>query len=683
MSEHQKVNGNSKNEQLEQFRSQDEGHALTTNQGLKVSEDECSLKAGDRGPTLMEDFHFREKMTHFDHERIPERVVHARGYAAHGEFELYTSLKPYTKAKFLQDPSVKTPVFVRFSTVAGSRGSAETVRDVRGFATKFYTEEGNYDLVGNNMPVFFIQDAIKFPDLVHALKPEPHNEMPQAASAHDTFWDFIANNQESAHMAMWLMSDRAIPRSFRMMEGFGVHTFRLVNEQGEAHFVKFHWKPVLGVHSLVWDEAQKISGADPDFNRRDLWESIEAGNFPEYELGIQLISEADEFKFDFDVLDPTKLWPEELVPVQIVGKMTLNRNVDNVFAETEQVAFHPGHVVPGIDFTNDPLLQGRLFSYTDTQLIRLGGPNFHELPINRPVCPFHNNQRDGYGRQTINKGVVSYHNNSLANNTPTPATEAEGGYVHYQEKVEGRKVRSRSKSFEDHFSQAKLFWNSMSEPEKLHIIEAYSFELGKVKSKSVRQQVVDMLANVTLEVAVPVAEAIGAIPPQTGGSEVTEASPALSQANTKKLPNTRKVGVIMGNGFDEAKVMPVLEKLMASGIQLEIISDRLGFIKGSSGTELEVMHTFSTTDSVLFDAIYAAGGSSEHKKFKKDTASFLNEAYEHFKPIAMTNELAELLETPEQEKSPGVVIGEGDEVFAANLVASITAHRFWNRLIEA
>lgn len=375
---------------------------------------------------------------------------------------------------------------------------------------------------------------------MHALKPEPHNEMPQAASAHDTFWDFIANNQESAHMAMWLMSDRAIPRSFRMMEGFGVHTFRLINEQGKAHFVKFHWKPVLGVHSLVWDEAQKISGADPDFHRRDLWESIEAGNFPEYELGIQLLSEEDEFKFDFDVLDPTKLWPEEDVPVQIVGKMTLNRNVDNVFAETEQVAFHPGHVVPGIDFTNDPLLQGRLFSYTDTQLIRLGGPNFHELPINRPVCPFHNNQRDGYGRQTINQGTVSYHNNSLAQNTPRPVPEAEGGYVHYQEKVEGRKVRSRSKSFEDHFSQAKLFWNSMSPPEQLHIIEAYSFELGKVKSKSVRQQVVNMLANITSELAVPVAEAIGVAAPEVGGSEVTQASAALSQANTKNIPTRGK-----------------------------------------------------------------------------------------------------------------------------------------------
>jgi catalase len=473
---------NSKDEQLEQFRVDDRDQKMTTNQGLKVSEDEFSLKAGVRGPTLLEDFQFREKMTHFDHERIPERIVHARGYAAHGEFELYESMEQYTRAGFLNDTTAKTPVFVRFSTVAGSKGSAEAVRDARGFSTKFYTQEGNYDLVGNNIPVFFIQDAMKFPDLVHALKPEPHNEMPQAASAHDTFWDFVANNQESAHMVMWAMSDRAIPRSFRMMEGFGVHTFRFVNAEGVAHFVKFHWKPVLGAHSLVWDEAQKINGKDPDFHRRDLYDSIENGDFPEYELGVQLLSEEDEFKFDFDVLDPTKLWPEEDVPVKLIGKMTLNRNVDNVFAETEQVAFHPGHVVPGIDFTNDPLLQGRLFSYTDTQLIRLGGPNFHELPINRPVCPFHNNQRDGYGRMTINKGPVSYHNNSLANNTPATSSPEEGGYEHYQEKMEGRKVRNRSDSFRDHFSQATMFWNSMSNPEKEHITDAFCFEIGPTTS---------------------------------------------------------------------------------------------------------------------------------------------------------------------------------------------------------
>lgn len=679
MSENNKST-NSKDEQLEQFRVDDKGKKLTTNQGVKVSEDEHSLKAGERGPTLMEDFHFREKMTHFDHERIPERIVHARGFAAHGEFELYESLSEFTKANFLQDTSKKTPTFVRFSTVAGSRGSAETVRDARGFATKFYTEEGNYDLVGNNIPVFFIQDAIKFPDLVHALKPEPHNEMPQAASAHDTFWDFVANNQESAHMVMWAMSDRAIPRSFRMMEGFGVHTFRLVNDQGKAHFVKFHWKPVLGTHSLVWDEAQKISGKDPDFHRRDLWESIENGDYPEYELGLQIIAEEDEFKFDFDILDPTKLWPEEDVPVKIVGKMTLNRNVDNVFAETEQVAFHPGHVVPGIDFSNDPLLQGRLFSYTDTQLLRLGGPNFHELPVNRPVCPFHNNQRDGFGRQTINRGQVSYHKNSLAANTPSPASEEEGGYVHYQEKVEGRKVRSRSESFKDHFSQATLFWNSMSEPEKQHLKNAFSFELGKVKSKSVQQQVVDMFANVSLELAATFAEAIGAEPPAGKESEVTKSSPALSQLNTKKNPSTRKVGVIVGNEINGKEVSAVLKALKAKGIQAEVISDKLGKPMASDGTELEVMHTFLTASSVLFDAIYLAGSSTD-AKFKKNAFHFINEAYAHYKPIGATHEGELLLKEAEIMDDTGVVSSDDMNDFAERFTNAISAHRHWDRQI--
>ncbi|RFU67321.1 catalase [Peribacillus saganii] len=681
MTNERKMNSNSKQEQLEQFRVNDQGKKMTTNQGLKVSEDEFSLKAGERGPTLMEDFHFREKMTHFDHERIPERIVHARGFAAHGEFQVYESMKEFTKAKFLQDPTVKTPVFVRFSTVAGSRGSAETVRDVRGFSTKFYTEEGNYDLVGNNIPVFFIQDAIKFPDLIHAVKPEPHNEMPQAASAHDTFWDFVANNQESAHMIMWHLSDRAIPRSFRMMEGFGVHTFRFVNDQGKAHFVKLHWKPVLGVHSLVWDEAQKIAGKDPDFHRRDLWESIEMGNFPEYELGVQLLAEEDEFKFDFDILDPTKIWPEEDVPVKIIGKMTLNRNVDNVFAETEQVAFHPGHVVPGIDFSNDPLLQGRLFSYTDTQLIRLGGPNFHELPINRPVCPFHNNQRDGYSRQTINVGQVSYHNNSLAANTPSPATEAEGGYVHYQEKIDGRKVRARSESFKDHFSQATMFWNSMSQPEKEHIIQAFNFELGKVKSKLVQQQVVDMFANVNLELARTVAVAIGAVPPNAGGSDITKSSPAVSQENTKKLPNTRKVGIIIGDDFNGAEVMTILAALQAEGVQPEIVSEKLGKLKALDGTELEVNHTFLTVDPVLFDAIYAVGGTAESKKFYKDAAYFIHEAFNHYKPIGATHEGKQWLEMEKMTNSPGVVVGEDVNEFVSAFVEAIAAHRHWSRQI--
>lgn len=402
---------------------------LTTNQGLLVPDNHNSLKAGTRGPTLLEDFILREKITHFDHERIPERVVHARGSAAHGYFKVYKPMAPYTRAGFLQNPELETPVFVRFSTVAGASGSADTVRDVRGFAVKFYTDEGNYDLVGNNIPVFFIQDAIKFPDLVHALKPEPHHGMPQAASAHDTFWDFVSLMPESTHMLMWTMSDRALPRSYRMMEGFGVHSFRFINASGDAHFVKFHWKPKLGVHGLAWDEAQKIAGKDPDFHRRDLWEAIANGDFPEWELGVQIIDEGKEDSLGFDILDATKLIPESVVPVQIIGKLVLNRNPDNFFAETEQVAFHPGHLVPGIDFSNDPLLQGRLFSYTDTQLSRLGGANFNELPINKAVCPVHNFQRDGQYRQSINKGRVAYEPNTLGSGAEF---RADGGAQGFQ-----------------------------------------------------------------------------------------------------------------------------------------------------------------------------------------------------------------------------------------------------------
>ena len=679
MSDKRKINENSKDEQLEFFRVDDQGKKLTTNQGLKMAEDEFSLKAGERGPTLMEDFHFREKLTHFDHERIPERVVHARGFAAHGHFQIYESMKKYTKAKFLQDPTVKTPVFVRFSIVNGSRGTADTIRDARGFATKFYTEEGNYDLVGNNIPVFFIQDGIKFPDVVHAFKPEPDNEVPNGSTAQDTFWDFVANNQESAHMIMWIMSDRAIPRSFRMMEGFGVHTFRFVNEMGKAYFVKFHWKPALGTHSLVWDEAQKISGKDPDFHRREIWEEIERGVYPEFELGVQILDEEDEFKFEFDILDSTKLWPEEDIPVKLIGKMTLNRNVDNFFAETEQVAFHPGHVVPGIDFTNDPLLQARLFSYTDTQLIRLGGPNFHELPINRPVCPFHNNQRDGYGRQTINIGKVNYHRNSLAGNTPSTASEQEGGYVHYQEKVEGKKIRARSESFKDHFSQATLFWNSMSKPEKMHIIDAFSFELGKVKNESVKQQVVDMFANVSLELATAFAINIGAVPPKGGGSDIKKTSPALSQENTKKKPDTRKVAVILTNGFNGHDVKLVLEKLKANGVLAEIISERQGKVRGTGGIELTVDHTFLTTDSVLFDAVYIVRGSSDSKKFNKDAAYFIYEAFTHYKPLGATHEGKQWLESDGIGDGVGVVMADDMEWFTSEFIKAIAAHRFWNR----
>lgn len=685
---HQSMNENSKDQQLEQFRSGHDGEALTTNQGLRVSEDEHSLKAGERGPTLMEDFHFREKMTHFDHERIPERVVHARGFAAHGYFQVYEPMAEYTKAGFLQDPSKKTPVFVRFSTVAGSRGSGDTVRDVRGFSTKFYTEEGNYDLVGNNIPVFFIQDAIKFPDLIHAVKPEPHNEIPQAQSAHDTFWDFIANNTESAHMIMWHISDRAIPRSFRMMEGFGVHTFRFINEQGKARFIKFHWKPVLGVHSLVWDEAQKLAGKDPDFHRRDLFDAIEMGNYPEYELGVQMIDEEDEFKFDFDVLDPTKIWPEELVPVKIIGKMTLNQNVTNYFAETEQVAFHPGHVVPGIDFSNDPLLQGRLFSYTDTQLSRLGGPNFHEIPINRPVCPFHNNQRDGMHRMTIDRGQVAYHKNSLQSNHPKTSSASEGGYQHYQEKVDGRKVQARSDSFKDHYSQAILFWNNMSDVEKEHMIQAFSFELGKVKSKDVQQQVVEMLGNIDTLLAEQVAESLGAKKPESKPAEVTMSSPALSQMNTAKLPNTRKVAILADHGFNGAEVSGVMESLKKSGITAEIVSKQLGMIKGDDESEIEAQHTLLTGSSVLFDALYIAGGqqSVDSLKQKKEAVYFVDEAFSHLKAVGAGKEGAELLAAAGigHEEAPGVVVFENSKEVtgeAQKFIKAVAEHRHWNRMI--
>jgi catalase len=490
--ENQKMsNDNDKLDDLEQNKRSSDGQFLTTNQGLKINDNNNSLKAGERGPTLLEDFILREKITHFDHERIPERVVHARGSAAHGVFELYKSMAKYTKAGFLTDTSRKTPVFARFSTVGGSKGSTDLARDVRGFAVKFYTQEGIYDFVGNNIPVFFIQDAIKFPDLIHAVKPEPNREIPQAASAHDTFWDFISLMPESMHMIMWVMSDRSLPRSLRMMEGFGVHTYRLINEEGKGSFVKFHWKPLQGVHSVAWDEAQKISGKDSDFHRRDLWDAIDTGNFPEWELGLQIIPEEDEHKYPFDILDATKLIPEELVSVIKIGKMTLNRNPDNFFAETEQVAFHPGHLVPGIDFSNDPLLQGRLFSYTDTQLSRLGSPNFHEIPINRSISPVHNGQSDGHMRQTISTDKTSYHPNSISGGCPFQAKAAEGGFTSYTERIDSVKIRNRSKSFQDHFSQATLFFNSQSEAEKQHIIDALTFELGKVERVYIRERVLD------------------------------------------------------------------------------------------------------------------------------------------------------------------------------------------------
>src|SRR5688572_23088816 len=492
---------------LDRVRVDSSGQALTTNQGAPIGDNQSSLKAGLRGPTLLEDFILREKITHFDHERIPERIVHARGSAAHGYFECTASLKKYTRASIFAEAGKRTPVFVRFSTVLGERGSTDTARDPRGFAVKFYTDEGNWDLVGNNIPVFFIQDAMKFPDLVHAAKPEPHFGMPQAGTAHDTFWDFVSLMPESTAMLMWAMSDRAIPRSYRMMQGFGVHTFRLVNAQGVSRFVKFHWRPTAGTHSLVWDEAVQISGADPDFHRRDLWEAIEAGAFPEYELALQIFGEEEAEGFSFDVLDATKIVPEELVPLTPVGKLVLNRNPDNFFAETEQVAFCAAHVVPGIDFSNDPLLAGRIHSYVDTQISRLGGPNFHEIPINAPVAQVHNNQRDGMHRQAIHRGRVAYEPNSLAGGCPFQAGSA--GFTSFREPLEGDKVRAKPERFADHYTQATLFYNSQTPVEKAHIIRAFRFELTKVQVPAIRQRVVAMLANVDAELAATLAADLG------------------------------------------------------------------------------------------------------------------------------------------------------------------------------
>jgi len=666
---------NKKIEQLKKYTIDNEQQAgLTTNQGLKMAEDEFSLKAGLRGPTLMEDFHFREKMTHFDHERIPERIVHARGVGAHGVFQLYESLEEYTKADFLNDTNKTTPVFVRFSTVQGSRGSSDTVRDVRGFAVKFYTDEGNYDLVGNNIPVFFIQDAIKFPDFVHAVKPEPHNEIPQGASAHDTFWDFVGQNHETAHMVMWAMSDRAIPRSLRMMEGFGVHTFRLVNKEGIAHFVKFHWKPKLGIHSQVWDEAQKAAGKNPDFHRQDLYEAIEKGDYPEWELGLQIISEEDEFAFDFDILDPTKIWPEEEVPVKIVGKLTLNRNVDNFFAETEQVAFHPGHVVPGIDFSNDPLLQGRLFSYTDTQLSRLGGPNFHQIPINKPVCPFHNNQRDGMHQMTIHQGQTSYHKNGLNNNQPEPVPVDQGGYEHYQEKVDGGKIRGRSESFLDFYSQAKLFYNSLAPFEQQHVRDAFSFELGKCKSEAVKNNAIELLNRIDRNIAEEVANNIGAVLPKDN-LEVKSAkkSPALSMATTVKKPDTRCVAILLNGEPDNAQLLPLVQALAANKVNFSIVDKNLHTLDG----ELKVTDTYDTADASLFDAALLI---STNSKLENKAIEFIEMTFNHYKPLGISiSDYAALEKSRVTINEPGIF--DLAKVTINDFVSGVAEARFWNRTV--
>jgi len=694
---------NAKQKQLKNYTLDAEGKVLTTRQGLKVNDTNNSLKSGARGSTLLEDFLLREKITSFDHERIPERIVHARGSGAHGYFELYDSQKKYSKAGILTDTNRKTPVFVRFSTVAGSKGSPDLARDVRGFAVKFYTEEGTWDLVGNNMPVFFIQDAMKFPDLIHAVKPEPNNEIPQAASAHDTFYDFVSLTPETLHNHIWAMSDRAIPRSLRMMEGFGIHTYRLINAKGKSHFVRFHWKPVLGVHSVTWEEAVKINGADADFHRRDLWEAIEAGQYPEWELGLQIVPEEDEHKYDFDLLDATKLIPEEMVPVQIVGKMTLDRNPENFFAETEQVAFLPGNIVPGIDFSNDPLLQGRIFSYRDTQTSRLGSTNFHQIPINRAVGETHNNQRDGHMQMDIPKGNTAYFPNTLGGGCPHLAKISEGAFHSYEERIDAEKIRTRSESFIDFFSQPALFYRSLADWEKQHVIGAYSFELGKCNHEHVKERMLWMIKQINGDLAKKVAKNLGMSVPKTIEKPINQAigadakvkdfqpgkaknyldkSPALSQTNTKfDTIATRQIAVLVADGFSMKDYKAMSKKLEKENAMVKLIAPHGGTVRCDSEMEHKIDAAIATTESVLFDAVYIPGGResiktlSEHGKYIK----FINETLKYCKAIAVDNEGEDLLNetyATKLEDDKAILINTKPEKF----VEAIAKHRNWERM---
>ncbi len=674
---------------LDAARADSSGQALTTNQGVLVADNQNSLKAGLRGPTLMEDFILREKITHFDHERIPERIVHARGSAAHGYFECDVALTDVTKAAPFAQAGKRTPVFVRFSTVAGERGSTDTARDVRGFAVKFYTDEGNWDLVGNNIPVFFIQDAMKFPDLIHAAKPEPHHGMPQAATAHDTFWDFISLSPESAHMILWAMSDRAIPRSYRMMQGFGVHTWRFVDAAGESTFVKFHWTPTAGTHSLVWDEAVKISGADPDFHRRDLWEAIESGHYPEWTLGVQVFSEEQAAQFSFDVLDATKLVPEELVPVKPVGRLVLDRNPDNFFAETEQVAFCTAHVVPGIDFTNDPLLQGRIHSYLDTQITRLGGPNFHELPINSPIVEVHNNQRDGMHRRAINRGRVAYEPNSLAGGCPFQAGSARG-FVSFPEPVAEDKVRGKPEKFADHFSQATLFWNSQTDVEKNHIVGALRFELTRVQTPAVRERTVSMLRNVDDTLAQRVADGLGmALPPAQPRALETPTQPEVASSSALSLfhfPGDggiagRRIALLVGPGAPGA-ARGVYDALAAAGAVPRFVGERLGVVEADDGTPFDIEATLETIPSPLWDAAVVCGDALAGDGLAHE---FVATQFRHCKALLVIGQAATLLAKAgidDPESAPGVTVAADGAVDAAALAAfqaAVAQHKHYAR----
>jgi catalase len=658
----------------------DQQRMLTTAQGIPVPDNQNSLHAVPRGPTLLEDFILREKITHFDHERIPERIVHARGSAAHGFFELTKSLARYTTAAVLSQTGHRTPVFARFSTVAGGAGSVDTPRDVRGFAVKFYTSEGNWDLVGNNIPVFFIQDAMKFPDLVHAVKMEPDRGFPQAASAHDTFWDFISLMPESMHMVMWIMSDRTIPRSLRMIEGFGIHSFRLVNAAGESTFVKFHWRPKLGLQSTVWDEAVKLQAADNDFHRRDLWEAIDSGDFPEWELAVQLFTEEEAAAFPFDHLDPTKLIPEEMVPLQVIGRLVLDRNPDNLFAETEQVAFCPANIVPGIDFSNDPLLQGRLFSYLDTQLSRLGSPNFHQLPINAPKCPFAHQQRDGHMQMEVPTGRVAYEPASL--DPQNPLASRARGFRHFAEDPgKGAKGRLRPESFADHYSQARMFFRSQSGLEQAHLASALVFELSKVATEHVRLAVLAQLRNVDEQLAGRVAAGLGvaSLPPAAKPAmPATDLAPSPALRLIDRMIPTlqgRCIGILVSEGSSMGAVEALRGAALKAGAKVKLVAPKL-LVHDSQGRKVAVDRQLAGTPSVVFDAVASVISLEEGKRLSAEAAAvdWFRDAFGHLKAIAACKGTRMILAAGSITPDDGVVLPEDVESFVR-----LAATRIWKR----
>lgn len=684
-------NTNGKLEQLEHVRTNDDNQAITTSLGVKISDNQNTLSAGQRGPALLEDFIFRDKLIHFDRERIPERVVHARGAGAHGYFQVYKSLDKYTKAAFLNDHTIKTPVFVRFSTVQGARGSADTARDVRGFATKFYTKEGNFDIVGVDTPSFFIQDGMKFPDFVHAIKPEPMNEVPQAQSAHDSFWDYVSLQPETIQNVMVVMSDRGIPRSYSNIEGFAIHTYKLIDKKGNFKFVRFHWKPLAGACSLIWDEAQVIMGRDPDFHRKNLWESVEAGDYPEFELGLQIFTEEDAEKFDFDYLDATKFIPEALIPVQRVGKMVLNRNPDNYFAETEQVAFCPANIVPGIDFSNDPMLQTRIFSYVDTQLSRLGGPNFNQIPINRPVCPFHNHLQDGYNQNKISTNPANYEPNSINNNWPRESSPEQnaGGFETYPQPVHGEKIRKRSDSYLSFYSLPRLFWMSQTPVEQQHIIDAFSFELSKVSRAYIRERVVDLLTRVDIQLAQAVAKNLGItlnkdqlsqpIPQIING---IEKDLSLSLYATGEMPViARKVAILVDDGVCGESVKAIKKILTDAHVYSTLLAPHMGMVKTHQGGELKVDGTIKGNPSVTVDAVIVPRGKGNIETLLADGDAryYMLQAYKHLKAIALQGNASELFESVQLDKDDGVLTIDDAIKLSTQLLDKMKLHRVWSR----